>query len=342
MWKVMTRLIGRRLGHISAYWPRRPSDTRLGCGVPRWARHRCGLRSGAMNGDRPFKFRRRAKAMITASVMALGLISFGQHLLAAVKKKPPAIKRPNVMAQIGAALGGKGAAKQAWAIKRIGKILASNPGNFALQRDLAFNWLRALARDGDYKAVVAIVGEAIVDNPGSTAFIDKWQADRIQALLAMDRTNAALRNAKSLFNFATIQDTPMAIVLVNECLLAQKPDGSTLAREFRQEQFMGSQPPGPGQKPKKCMVLEGITVNAKPYSACIRRIAGVGLPALIAKGDLWLLADSPTRAMKCFRQAYEIAAPRQLPMVCDRIAAAMRAKYGTIGPANAWLESIAR
>jgi len=282
------------------------------------------------------------RALLIAVVVGCGLLSPHLPCFAAVAKRPKAGNGHKLMAQIGAALGGKDAAKQAWAIKRIGKILASNPGNFALQRDLAFNWLRALARDGDYKAVVAIVGEAIVDNPGSTAFIDKWQADRIQALLAMDRTNAALRNAKSLFNFATIQDTPMAIVLVNECLLAQKPDGSTLAREFRQEQFMGSQPPGPGQKPKKCMVLQGITVNAKPYSACIRRIAGVGLPALIAKGDLWLLADHPNRAMKCFKQAYEIAVPKQLPMVCDRIVAGIRAKYGTIGPANAWLKSIAR
>jgi tetratricopeptide (TPR) repeat protein len=284
----------------------------------------------------------RCRALLIATVVGCGLLSPHLPCFAAVAKRPKAGNGHKLMAQISAALWGKDAAKQKWAIGKINEMLANQPGNFALKYQLANYWLRALARDGDYQVEVSIVTRCLIDNPGAMLFADKWQVARIQALLALGKTNAALRNAKSYFNFATTHATQQAMILLNQCLQLQTPNGPTLAREFRHEQMAGAQLPPPGQKPKKCAVLAGITVHGKAYAACARGIMGVNMAPLVARGNLWLLADRPDKALKCFKQAYDIATPQQLPMVCDRIAAAIRAKYGTIGPANAWLESIAR
>ena len=178
--------------------------------------------------------------------------------------------------------------------------------------------------------------------PSRTALVIMLQTDRTRALLLVGREKAALRNAKMLFNVVPSTQVAQAATLVYRCLLAQKSDGAELASEFRREQIAGAKPPRPGQAPKTCDVLAGITVHGKAYEDDVRRQVGVGTHALVARGELWLLADHPNKALKCFKAAYDIATPRALAMVCGRIAAAMRAKDGTIGAANAWLKSLAR
>lgn len=257
---------------------------------------------------------------------------------------PPAVQAANLKplyAKIIAAVRGGNAAKTQWAVGQMESLLKGDE-HVSANVQMYYVWLRLLLARHDYAAVARITRLENVLAPGDMPNVWHYQMYRTRALLLMGRSKAALRNAKSLFNLVPSTQTAQAAMLVYRCLLAQKSNGRQLAKQFMQEETSGARPPPAGKKPATCMVLEGIAVNGKPYMKDIQHQLGVGTRVLIARGNLWLLADHPNKAMQCFKTAYDIATPNQLAMVCDRMAAAMRAKYGTIGVANAWLKSIAK
>ena len=233
------------------------------------------------------------------------------------------------------------ATRTQWAVGQMEALLKSGVHPNTPLR-LRYTWLPLLMQHRDYVAAARLARLENLLAPGRLTDVWHLQMDRTRALLLVGREKAALRNAKMLFNVVPSTQVAQAATLVYRCLLAQKSDGAELAREFRREQIAGAKPPRPGQAPKTCDVLAGITVHGKAYEDDVRRQVGVGTHALVARGELWLLADHPNKALKCFKAAYDIATPRALAMVCGRIAAAMRAKDGTIGAANAWLKSLAR
>ena len=243
--------------------------------------------------------------------------------------------------KIRAAIVSGNAAQTRWAVGQMETLLRAGD-HYNCPTRMRYVWLPLLLQHRDYADIVRLTRLQVLLAPGDTLNTWDFQMYRTQALLLMGHARAALRNAKSLFNMVNTGNTARVALLVYQCLLAQKSDGAELAREFRREQIAGSQPPKPGQPPKTCDVLAGITVHGKAYEDDIRGQVGVGVRVLIARGNLWLLADHPNKALKCFKAAYDIATPGELAMVCDRIAAAMKAKYGTIGAANAWLKSLAR
>jgi hypothetical protein len=256
----------------------------------------------------------------------------------------PAARAANLkplFAKITAAIMGGNPTRVKWAQGQIESLLRGNAHN-PTNAQLYDVWLRRMLLHHEYAVIVRITKMENLLDPGVLHVVWDYQLYRTQALLLMGRRRAALRNAKSLFNVAPDTQTAQAAMMVYRCLLVKKGDGAELAREFRREQIAGAKPPQPGQPPKACDVLAGIRVHGKAYVQDVQRQLGVGTRVLLAKGNLWLLADHPNKALKCFKSAYGIATPRQLPMVCDRIAAAMRAKYGTIGAANAWLKSLAK
>jgi hypothetical protein len=295
----------------------------------------CGL-GAAYSAARSFCIRSGRIALVTAALLVLG----GNALPGFAGGLPP------MDAKIQAAIAGGNVAQTRWAAAQIAALLETRT-HYGAPTRLCYTWLPLLMQHHDYAAVAKLARLQILLNPGDHARmwefkLWRFQTYRTTALLLMGRQKAALRNAKSLFNVVPINETSQAAKLLYRCLWQQKSDGPALAREFVREQIAGSPPPAPGHKPKSCTVLAGITVHAQAYMAGMQKQKGAGTMVLVAKGNLLLLADHPNRAMQCFKQAYDIATPRQLPMVCDRIAAAIRAKYGTIGAANAWLESIAR
>ena len=301
---------------------------RRGCGL----RAANGLPREGGYGNTP----RALAPLVTALV--LGTIGLGRLRVAAGK---PANPTKLLYRKISVAINTGNAAKTQWAVGQMEALLKAGD-HYGCPARLRWAWLPTLLAHHDYAAVAKLARLQILLAPGDTFNLWALQMDRTQALLFMGKAHAALRNAKILYDIVPTTQTAMAAKLLYRCLLAQKTDGRKLAREFRREQIAGSQPPTPGLKPKTCDVLAGIAVHAKPYVRCADRIVGLGLNALIARGNLWLLADRPNKALKCFKRAYDMATPKQLPMVCDRIAAGIRTKYGTIGPANAWLESIAK
>ena len=262
-------------------------------------------------------------------------------LFAAAPPKARAEGTAALYPKIRAAIASGNATRAQWAAGQIDVLLRGETSWQAMNK-LQFVWLRVMTAHHDYAAIAETTKAAILAAPSRTALVIMLQTDRTRALLLVGREKAALRNAKMLFNVVPSTQVAQAATLVYRCLLAQKSDGAELASEFRREQIAGAKPPRPGQAPKTCDVLAGITVHGKAYEDDVRRQVGVGTHALVARGELWLLADHPNKALKCFKAAYDIATPRALAMVCGRIAAAMRAKDGTIGAANAWLKSLAR
>ena len=262
-------------------------------------------------------------------------------LFAAAPPKARADHLHTLFAKITAAVMSGNTAKVSWAQGEIETLLKGSEHGPA-NAELYYVWLRRMLLHHDDAAIVHITQMENLLAPGDVSNVWHYQMYRTEALLVMGHRKAALRNAKMLFNVVPSTQVAQAAILVYRCLLAQKSDGAELAREFCREQMAGAKPPKAGQPPKTCDVLAGITIHGKAYEDDVRRQVGVGTFTLVARGNLWLLADHPNKALKCFKAAYDIATPGELAMVCDRIAAAMRAKYGTIGAANAWLKSLAR
>ena len=295
--------------------------------------HQAGAVGGAVGGAPP---RRRGVAF-----RRMGLAAVAALMLFAARPSSAGAAVPLIYRQIRAAIASGDAARAQWAASQIDALLRG-ANSWQAMNKLQFVWLRVMTAHHEDAAIAETTRAAILAAPARTALVIMLQTDRVRALLLMGREKAALRNAKMLYDVEAISGVGPATLLVYQCLLAQKPDGAELAREFRREQMAGAKPPKPGQPAKTCDVLAGITIHGKAYEDDVRRQVGLEVPVLIARGNLWLLADHPNKALKCFKAAYDIATPRALAMVCDRIAAAMRAKYGTIGAANAWLKSLAR
>jgi hypothetical protein len=281
------------------------------------------------SGRRGFAFRRTGLAAVAAL------------MLFAARPSSAGAAVPLIYRQIQVALKSGNAAQTQWAVRQI-DALSRGANSWQAMNELSSVWLEMMLRHHDYAAIAETTRAAILAAPARTGLVITLQTDRVRALLLMGHKKAALRNAKMLFNVVQSTQVAQTAILVYRCLLAQKSDGAELAREFCREQMAGAKPPKAGQPPKTCDVLAGITIHGKAYEDDVRRQVGVGTFTLVARGNLWLLADHPNKALKCFKAAYDIATPGELAMVCDRIAAAMRAKYGTIGAANAWLKSLAR
>ena len=275
------------------------------------------------------------------SLRCAGLAAVAALMLFAARPSSAGAAVPPLYTRIRAAIAGGNAAQTQWAANQI-DALSRGANSWQAMNELSSVWLETMLRHHDYAAVLETTRAAILAAPARTGLVITLQTDRVRALLLMGHEKAALRNAKMLFDVVQSTQVAQAAILVYRCLLAQKSDGAELAREFCREQVAGAKPPKAGQPPKTCDVLAGITVHGKAYEDDVRRQVEVGTFALVARGNLWLLADHPNKAMQCFKVAYDIATPKGLGLVCDRIAAAMRAKYGTIGAANAWLKSLAR
>ena len=295
--------------------------------------HLAGAVGGTVGGAPP---RRRGFPL-----RRMGLAAVAALMLFAARPSSAGAAVPPIYRQIRAAIASGNATRAQWAVGQI-DALSRGANSWQAMNELSSVWLEMMLRHHDYAAIAETTRAAILAAPARTGLVITLQTDRVRALLLMGHKKAALRNAKMLFNVVQSTQVAQTAILVYRCLLAQKSDGAELAREFCREQMAGAKPPKAGQPPKTCDVLAGITIHGKAYEDDVRRQVGVGTFTLVARGNLWLLADHPNKALNCFKAAYDIATPGELAMVCDRIAAAMRAKDGTIGAADAWLKSLAR
>lgn len=213
-------------------------------------------------------------------------------------------------------------------------------------------WLAPLMISGHYRTVAHLARQGILAAPAYTGVVDRLLIFRIQALAAMHRNAAALRNAKSLFNVCTMADTGTALLILDQRLDAVYHDHPGIVRRFIHEERTGSQLPADDSEPiNRSGVLASIDVHGDAYLARLKSLSGsrirglddkgdlpLRIRGLEEKGDLLLLADHPAKALKCFQSMEAYAKdPGQLLSFQKFVCRAIRAQDGTIGWANAYL-----
>ncbi len=263
-------------------------------------------------------------------------------LLLAILLPAPALHATNmkpVYAQIKSEIASGNAARMAAAVQQIASVLRQGT-HYICPTRLRYTWLPLLMAQKDYQAVAKLARLQIVLNPRQTSKLEKFQEFRVQALLAMGKNQAALRNAKSFFDVCSMHRTVQAVLLLAKCLHAQGPDGTRQEAEFQQQELSGEQTPAAGHPVHTCAILAAITVNPKPYLTAAKAPSNEDFRALVGKGNLMLLAARPARARELFNQAYDMAAKKDLPAISERIASSIRAEDGTIGRANQWVLAI--
>jgi hypothetical protein len=281
----------------------------------------------------------KVTAVFTVWLVATGLAA---PELTAV---PPATARPNAaeLRRLAWAKGlvprlaGAGAAARKAALSQITWELRTQPYPTA---PLVYQyWLPPLMDHGHYRAVANLAMRGILAAPAYTFAIDRLLVFRIQALAAMHKNAAALRDAKSLFDVCRMQDTGTALLILDQRLDAVYRKHPNIVRRFVLEERSGAKMPSAGGGPiERSRVLASIQVHAGPYLARLKAIHSTGSSALMEKGDLWLLADQPAKALRCFQSMEAYAkTSRQLLLLERFICRAIRAEDGTIGRANAHL-----
>jgi hypothetical protein len=253
---------------------------------------------------------------------------------------PPAAAANAAHRRIESALASGTIAQTQWAVKRIAKLLQA-PDHYSVPYQLQYNWLPTLLRRRDYPAVAALAEVDILHNPGLTENIDAVLADRIRALLAMEKPNAALRNAKSLFNVCTLADTRQVLLLVRQAVGRVYHGHPRIMQAFISQQITGSGIPADEHEPIiRCGVLAAVVVHGRRYEQKLKLLHGGGNWTLLEKGNLELLTDHPRTALANFRQLAAMAGNAKDFLNDENdICRAIKAEDGTIGRANAHLLS---
>jgi tetratricopeptide (TPR) repeat protein len=172
----------------------------------------------------------------------------------------------------------------------------------------------------------------------------KMNADLVEvakALAALGRRDDGLAAAKAYFNVAPMNRTADALKLLTEMLATT--DAADRVETFKAEQIAGAEPV-PADKLKeprpRTAVLESIKIDASPYDKALAEQLPRSYANLASCGNLLLLADRTREAMETFESAQTLASDKEAAWATENIARAMRAVDGSIGRANAWVESL--
>ncbi len=234
-------------------------------------------------------------------------------------------------------LAGADATARKAALELIAKQLQTRPYPAAWL--VYWYWLPPLMSSGHYATVARLALQGVLAAPAGTGVVDRLLVFRIQALAAMHKDAAALRNAKSLFNVCTMADTGMALLVLDQRLEVVYHKHPRIMRQFVREERLGAQMPADDGEPiERSGVLASIQVHAGPYLARLKSIGANKARALMERGNLLLLADQPAKALRCFQSMEAYAKTSGQLLLLERfICRAIRAEDGTIGRANAHL-----
>jgi tetratricopeptide (TPR) repeat protein len=205
---------------------------------------------------------------------------------------------------------------------------------------LAQQYLPALLKAGLNQEAADFAMQAILTAPQEAGMLEGLHKQRIKALLALNRPEEALAEAKSLYNVCTMKGTGDALTLVAQCLQAVHPEDKTIAERFKLQQVTGVIPPS--TQPVEPNMIKAIQVNAEPYLevANSRLMQNESYAFLIRRGNLLLEADKLAEARQCFEAAYPLAGEKDQAKAAESLARVMKAEDGTVGRANAYVMSL--
>lgn len=192
-----------------------------------------------------------------------------------------------------------------------------------------------------YDRADEITKQYITDHPDSLT-VSKVQAVRVQSLVQQQKWPDALAAARSYYDSCALEDTSKAIALINTCLLGVHPDDVDLVRRFKQQQVASANTAIPDAAPADPALGEPIMPTIKPDTKTFAEAADAmetgSAQAAAFKGNLMLLSGRADEAKKLFEQAEAVAQTADdTKDALQGQARALRAKYGSIGPANAFI-----
>ena len=267
---------------------------------------------------------------VMAAVLAVGFFTTAIHCAWGQHKR-------GEYAWITRALGGHSVHRQQEAVQLLNTLM-NRPGHHLLPILLAKQWLPELIADGHDATAAKLARENIQRHPGVAGWIGVWQQERVEALLAMGKVNAALSNAKSLFYECPLGQTRAALLLLEEALEKKYPGGNKLIKLFIDEQMAGASRAG-----VSCKVLSLIKINAKPYEQALKNVHGTTPWALQEKENLLLLSGHVRRALRTAKLAAALNANVRGYLGAEaNVARAMKAVDGTVYRANKHMLAAAR
>jgi tetratricopeptide (TPR) repeat protein len=223
------------------------------------------------------------------------------------------------------------------AIVKIKSTLQSEPGKaIAAFRGTSLKLLYDARR---YADVAELAQQCILLDAADIATVEYFQTQRILSMLAEGKNKEALVESKRLFNVAGMKGTSDAILIVSQCVNAVAPDDRDALKRFRKEQVeaaaSATQPAN-----QQATTLGKIALDSQPYDAAIKAMTAEDYRALVARGNLMLMAGKYADAREVFERAYSLAPEKDLAAATENIARCMKAEDGAIGRANAWIYSL--
>ena len=218
------------------------------------------------------------------------------------------------------------------AVDDIQKRLQSDPDrSIDLLRQL---WLQPLQDAERFDLVERLSHCAILAGADRINDVEFFQEIRVRALLAADKPQEALSQAKALFNVSGMRNTEKVLGLLAQCLRAAHPENQKLLVQLAREQKLGAATRPASDSPSTGGLLVSIRIDAVVYQAAIQRTSKDDYRSQVAKGNLLLLAGRTQEAKALF----EKMAQHSGYLDChENVARAIRAEDGTIGRANGYL-----
>jgi hypothetical protein len=211
------------------------------------------------------------------------------------------------------------------------------------------SWGQQLLEAKRYGEVDELAEAMMLASPADSWVLEPMLQLRIRAALNSGRPQQAAKYAKQLYNVCQMTNTTTAMALLAECLNTPPSAANARLNQFRDEQLAGATTQPYAKEPAAIYVakaatasatLTGIAVDGEKYLEKARTFTSEDYTSLVARVNLFLLADRPADALVYAERGYSMAPEGSLQPASDMMARCMKAADGTIGRANAWLISI--
>jgi hypothetical protein len=211
------------------------------------------------------------------------------------------------------------------------------------------SWGQQLLEAKRYGELDELTEAMMLAGPADTWVLESMLQLRIRAALNSGRPQQAAKYAKQLYNVCQMSNTSTAMALLAECLNTPPDAANARRNQFRDEQLAGATTQPYEKEPAAIYAtkaatasatLAGIAVDREKYLEKARTFTSEEYGSLLARVNLFLMADRPAEALVCAERAYSMAPEGSLQQASDTMARCMKAADGTIGRANAWLISI--
>jgi hypothetical protein len=225
------------------------------------------------------------------------------------------------------------AAKQA--VATLTEQLRTNKNRGWILTHLRRRWIQDLVDAKRFDLADDLCIDGILGDPTQTRELEYFQGWRVEILLAQDKPEDALAQAKLLYNVSSMYGHEAAVKTLYRCLQATHAD-KALLRQFRNEQVTGSMSTTLEAPAVTSPTLLKIVGNGSDYALDLASLDNSTERRAVASGNLFLLTDQPDKAMKSFEQALRLHRGKSADELYENIARAMKASEGTVGHANAY------